>query len=293
MIAPPLPTQPGRQLALRPRIDVLRVSLVIALCLFVASWGYILVARGPSVAALISPRTWHYALEFLAALLGRDSALIPGRVEGAFSNFDYWLRLAGLAYQTLVMSVLAIWLAVIGMLATVMLGARPRAGEAGPVRIALFTLVRSLWVLSRAVPELVWALILVLILPPGLLAGALALGIHNFGIVSKLCSEVVEDLDPRPVRALRASGSGSMQALLYGVLPQALPQFLTFALYRWEVIIRTTIVVGFVAAGGLGREFRLAMSFFHYTDVTMILATYFALVVAVDLIAAQLRRLAR
>ena len=82
--------------------------------------------------------------------------------------------------------------------------------------------------------------------------------------MGRLCAEVVEDLDPAPRSALRAAGASSFQALAYGVLPQALPQFLTYTLYRWEVIIRTTIVVGFVSAGGLGREFRLAMSFFHY-----------------------------
>jgi phosphonate transport system permease protein len=131
------------------------------------------------------------------------------------------------------------------------------------------------------------------VMPPGVLAGALALGIHNFGIVGKLCSEVVEELDPGPARALRAGGAGPLQVLAYAVIPQALPRFLTYALYRWEVVIRTTIVVGFVSAGGLGREFRLAMSFFHYTDVAMILATYFVLVLLVDLASSGLRALAR
>ena len=81
--------------------------------------------------------------------------------------------------------------------------------------------------------------------------------------------------------------------LMYGVMPQALPQFLTYLLYRWEVVIRTTIVVGFVAAGGLGREFRLSMSFFQYDEVTLLLACYLILVLGVDLVSAWLRRLAR
>ena len=77
------------------------------------------------------------------------------------------------------------------------------------------------------------------------------------------------------------------------MLPQALPQLLTYLLYRWEVIIRTTVVVGFVAAGGLGREFRLQMSYLHYDDVALLLICYLALVVGVDLVSAGLRRLAR
>jgi phosphonate transport system permease protein len=81
--------------------------------------------------------------------------------------------------------------------------------------------------------------------------------------------------------------------LAYAILPQALPQFLTYLLYRWEVVIRTTIVVGFVSASGLGREFRLDMSFFRYTDVALLLMCYLVLVVLVDLTCMGLRRLAR
>lgn len=131
------------------------------------------------------------------------------------------------------------------------------------------------------------------------MAGALALGLHDFGVLAKLCAEVVEGLDRRPLRSLRsirAAGASRAQALLYGVLPSALPAFLTFLLYRWEVIIRTTIVVGFVGfvgATGLGREFRLRMSYFRYTDVALLLPVYVGLVLAVDAIGVGLRRLAR
>ena len=81
--------------------------------------------------------------------------------------------------------------------------------------------------------------------------------------------------------------------LAYGIIPQVLPQFITYLLYRWEVVIRTTIVVGFVSAGGLGRDFRLSMSFFHYTTVALLLIWYLILVLGVDITASYLRRLAR
>jgi phosphonate transport system permease protein len=203
-----------------------------------------------------------------------------------------------LAYETLAMSVLAISIATLGMLLTVMFGTRSFVNEEAALsghtlRLTIYSLVRTVWISTRAVPELIWALLVVFFIQQGLLAGALALGIHNFGILGRLCSEVVEDLDPRQIRALRGAGSGRGQVLFYGVLPQVLPQFLTYILYRWEVVIRTTIVVGFVAAGGLGREFRLAMSFFHWTDITLILVTYFLLVLVVDVISSILRRFAR
>ena len=87
-------------------------------------------------------------------------------------------------------------------------------------------------------------------------------------------------------------GAG-LETATFGVLPQVLPQFIMYTCYRWEVIICTTIVVGFVSASGLGREFRLHMSWFHYTDVVLILCWYLLLVVAVDVTAGWLRRLAR
>ena len=276
------------------RLGAVRITLVLAPALIVGAWGYILTRERTSVSELFDATTWAQAWDFASALLGADSALASENSPRDFLDGGRWWELARLAHQTVVMSVLAIWIATTGMLATVMLGARPRndaaTGPVGVTRLALFGLVRAVWVVTRAVPELVWALLLIFVLPPGILAGAIALGIHNFGIVGKLCSEVVEDLDQRPARALRASGAGSLQTLLYAVLPQALPKFLTYSLYRWEVIMRTTIVVGFVSAGGLGREFRLAMSFFHYTDIAMILATYFFLVIGVDALSAALRR---
>jgi phosphonate transport system permease protein len=180
------------------------------------------------------------------------------------------------------------------MLLTVMAGARPLIdGERGALGTLLFLLTRAAWIFARAVPELVWALLIIFVFSPGILAGALALGLHNFGVLGRLCAEVVENLDPRPIRSIRATGASRSQTLLYAVLPSALPAFLTFILYRWEVIIRTTIVVGFVSAAGLGREFRLSLSFFHYSDVALLLLVYVLLVFAVDAASVGLRRLAR
>jgi phosphonate transport system permease protein len=170
-------------------------------------------------------------------------------------------------------------------------GAHNRADRV--IRGVVFLLLRAVYVFSRSVPELVWALLIIFVVQPGIFAGALALSIHNFGIIGKLGAEVVENLDPKPGAALRASGARGPQILFYGVLPQVLPQFLTYVLYRWEVVLRTTVVVGFVAASGLGREFRLDMSFFRFTDVALILIVYFGLVVIGDAVSARLRKMAR
>ncbi len=277
----------------RLRPSLLQVSLAAFAALAAVSWWSILNRQSSAAGSLLSAQTWSYAATFLGDLLGIGSTGTP-----AYLDLARWRTMAGLAYQTLAMSVLATGIATIGMLLTVIPAARTSASgdltlsRSIGARVA-FLIVRIAYVGSRAVPELIWALLIIFVLSPGLLPDALALGIHNFGILGKLCAEVVEDLDPRPSRALREGGAGMGQIIFYGILPQALPVFLTYILYRWEVIIRTTIVVGFVSASGLGREFRLSLSFFHYTDVMLILITYLLLVLAVDAFSAWCRHLAQ
>ena len=284
-------TRPGDRA--RPRFAVMRWSVYAAALLTLAAWAFILLDGDSGFGDLFRERTWQNAGRFLAALAGTGA-------EGPspFAQPQRWAETGRLALNTLAMSVLAMGVAGAGALALLMPGARNVSdGTFGgaPSRwgAAAYAAVRVFYTLTRAVPELVWAMLIVFFLSPGIIPGALALGIHNLGIVGRLTSEVVENLDPAPARALRAAGASSPKVLLYGVFPQALPMFLTFLMYRWEVVIRTTVVVGFLNAGGLGREFRLRMSWFHYDDVALLLAWYLLLVVAVDVLSAQLRRRVR
>ena len=270
-----------------------RASLYGVILLLVASWGYIFLGGDSGFTDLFAARTWNNAGRFASQLLGINADITP-----AYLQASRWLETGKLAYHTLAMSVLAIGIAGMGAFLTMLPAARNVSnGDLGGApslwgNVAYYA-VRLSYTFSRGVPELVWALIIVFFLSPGILPGALALGFHNFGILGRLTAEVVENLDPAPARALRASGASNFKMLLYGILPQALPQFMTYLLYRWEVVIRTTVVVGFVSAGGLGREFILRLGWFHYTDVTLIIIWYLALVVVVDLLSAWLRRLAR
>ena len=289
-----LPGSALRELALgRRRFTFARASLYGFVALSIVSWVYILVGADSGLDDLFSGRAWGNAGSFIGQLLGLDAEGRP-----AFLQLGRWAETGKLAYRTLLMSVLAISFAGLGALLTFLpaarnvsngeLGGRPSAGLG-----ALYHVLRLFFAVTRAVPELVWAMVIVFFLSPGVLPGAVALGLHNYGIIGKLSAEVVENMDPSPARALRSAGAGNMQALAYGIIPQAMPQFLTYLLYRWEVVIRTTVVVGFVSAGGLGREFRLSLSFFQYTDVALIILWYLVLVVAVDLLSALLRRLVR
>lgn len=287
-----------REVALgRRRLTFARASLYGFLALAVLSWVYILVGGDSGLGDLFSHRAWGNASHFVRQLLGLDAGLVDGG-RPAFLEVSRWAETGKLAYKTLLMSVLAMSIAGTGVLLTFLPAARNVSnGELGGRSSfglgALYYAIRLVFAFTRAVPELVWAMVIVFFLSPGVLPGAIALGLHNYGIVGKLSAEVVENMDPGPARALRSAGAGNLQMLAYGIIPQALPQFLTYLLYRWEVVIRTTVVVGFVSAGGLGREFRLSLSYFQYTDVALIIIWYLVLVIAVDLLSAGLRRLIR
>lgn len=282
----------NRVVSFARRLDTVKISLWAVLILVTASWAFIFTADGASLTAYFSARNLYYAKKFFSNMLGLGSE------APAFLLAENWLNGLKLTYETLQMSVLAIGFSAIGMLFTVIPAARTAADGSLTLKSTwygwlTFGFIRLLYIFSRAVPELVWAMLIIFIFKPGILPGALALGLHNFGILGKLCAEVVEDLDLRPIRSLRASGAGTWQLLFYGVFPAVTPKFLTFLLYRWEVIIRTTIIVGFVGAGGLGRQFKLSMSWFHYTDITLLLICYFLLVIFADLCSGLLRRLAQ
>ena len=270
-----------------------RISLYLAIAMTVAAWAYILYGGDSGVSDLFRGKTWENGSRFLSQLAGLTSDDTP-----AFLQPSKWLETGALAYNTLAMSVLAMLIAGAGAFATFMLAARNVTnGDLGnrpsPLGAIVYYLLRFFYAFTRGVPELVWAMLIVFFLSPGILPGAIALGLHNLGIMGRLTAEVVANLDLAPARALRSSGAGMFQILLYAVLPQALPHFVTYLLYRWEVVIRTTVVVGFVSAGGLGREFRLNLSFFHYDEVALIIMWYLLLVIAVDALSAYLRRMAR
>jgi phosphonate transport system permease protein len=261
-------------------------------------------ALGAGVVALLA-WSWHGTGVSPDALLGREGLgeiagyagrLFPPDVSPAA------LRAAGVgALETfaisLVGSVLSVLIALpLAAVATrtllyrgVLFAARPPARGERALRVGLFALAKATLAILRTVPEIVWALIFVVMLGLGPFPGVLALGVHTGGVLGKLFGEVLEDVDPRPLEALMATGASRVTILLYGVLPQALPQFVSYALYRWEVNIRAAAIMGFVGAGGLGQQIHVAISLFHeHRLLTLILAIYL-IVTLVDALSAWLR----
>jgi phosphonate transport system permease protein len=255
----------------------------------IAAWVFVLQREGdvPGAGEIVER-----AARFAGKLLGTGAAGPPAYAEAA----SWWVA-GGLVLDTVVMSVLAAGLAGAAALATIGFAARSlTVGEFGTGRWLggpVYLLVRGLHVLARSVPELVWALLIVFLVPPGVVAGALALALHDLGVMGRLGADIIDDLGRAPLRALRATGAGRLALLAYGVLPQALPQLVTFLLYRWEVIIRASVVVGFITGAGLGYQLRLDLSFRDWTDLALVLLCYVLLVWAVDAVSAVLRRLAR
>ena len=150
---------------------------------------------------------------------------------------------------------------------------------------------RMLLLLLRAIPEVVWALVLVRALGLGPGAGVLAIAITYGGMLGKVYAEILESSDTRPARALLEAGSGRITALLYGLLPGAAQELASYTVYRWECAVRASVVMGFVGAGGLGQLMDQSMKMLNGGEASTILLTFLLLVLLADLLSASLRRL--
>lgn len=153
-----------------------------------------------------------------------------------------------------------------------------------------YSLARATLILWRSVPELIWALLFILLVGLGPFAGVLALGVHTAGVLGRLFAEVLENVDRRPCETLLAAGAPRRHIFLYGMLPQALPELVSYALYRWEVNIRAAAILGFVGAGGLGHHLFMALNLFLHQRLLTLMVAMLLLVTLVDLCSAWLRR---
>jgi phosphonate transport system permease protein len=201
------------------------------------------------------------------------------------------LRLIWLAGQTLAMSVLAMTLAGVLGLSKSFIAAKNMMTT--PAQNAVRVITRLFLLMCRAIPAPVFALLFLFVFFPGLMPGVLALAVHNAGILGRLMSETVENADMRPMQAMLAQGATKSQALLYAIAPSTLPQSVSYALYRWEVCARETLIVGLVGAGGLGRLMQEQLSSFDYRGVAASLLAVFAITFIVDAISATVRRTIR
>ncbi|SMF77598.1 phosphonate transport system permease protein [Tistlia consotensis] len=162
------------------------------------------------------------------------------------------------------------------------------AANVTPAR-PFYYLARGIIALTRAVPDLVWALLFVTAVGLGPFPGALALAVHSVGMLGRLFAEVVEDMDMGPVEALTTTGASRLQVFTHAVLPGVLPSLLGISLYRFDENLRSSLVLGFVGAGGIGFQLLTAMNLFQYRTVSLLLIIVFVLVMSAERISALLR----
>ena len=232
---------------------------------------------------------WYVDADFSKLWRKRTGELLIDVVQQAFPpDYSQLSEIFRLCSQTLAMSILAIAFAGCGGIIFSFLAANNLRLPGGIVTLVA---ARFFLLFTRAIPAPIWALIFLFVLFPGILPGAIALGIHNLGILGRLMAEVTENLDERLLKSLKALGASEAQVFLYGVLPQTMPKFIAYILYRWEVCIRATVIVGLVGAGGLGRLLTEQLSSFDYPGVVATLVCFICLTFLVDIVSATIRRM--
>ncbi|EPX85264.1 phosphonate ABC transporter, permease protein PhnE [Salipiger mucosus] len=224
------------------------------------------------------PRLGEYIEQTLPALswdtLGAD-------LGNWFWRWRIWLELL---FETILIAYCATVLGVIGGF----LLSFPAARNLAPNEWIRWITRRYLEI-ARTVPELVWALIFVFCFSVGPLAGVLAIGMHATGALGKLYSEVNENIDMRPLEGVKAAGGTWFDQIRYGAVPQVLPNIISYTLLRFEINVRASSIIGYVGAGGLGQEFRTAMSFQEYTDLSALFIIIFVTVMVIDYGSEKLR----
>jgi phosphonate transport system permease protein len=198
-----------------------------------------------------------------------------------FWRWRTWLQLL---LETILIAFMA---TVFGVVAGFLLSF-PASRNLAPHPVLLWVTRRALEI-ARTVPDLVWALIFVFCFSVGPMAGVLAISLGTAGALGKLYSEANENIDMRPLDGVKAVGGTWFDQIRYGVVPQVLPNVVSYTLLRFEINVRASSIVGYVGAGGLGQEFRTAMSLQEYTDLSALFVIILVTVTVIDYLSEKAR----
>ncbi len=222
-----------------------------------------------------------------------DWSRIGGR-NGVFASIGRYLSLdIGLLPELIVPTLETFMMACVGTVLGCFLSlpvAWLGAANVTPSKTILYPLGRFLMVLSRSVHEIVWALIFVSAVGLGALPGILAIAMRSIGFISKITAEAIENIDAKPIEAIRAVGGNQFQVMYFGILPQIYPVVLATVIFEWDINIRRSAVMGLVGAGGLGLLFFRQMNSFNYGGVTMVILAILLLIVLGEVISHFLRK---
>ncbi|MFZ5557981.1 MAG: PhnE/PtxC family ABC transporter permease [Pseudomonadota bacterium] len=235
-----------------------------------------------------------------AALLNEQSLATMGRFVGSFlppaASPEFLGLVLRATVETIAMATAGVAIAIAVALPLALAATRTLSvSRIGPARRAwtgeaLRVPVQWLLIALRSIPEIVWALLFVRAVGLGPAAGVLAIAINYAGMLGKVYFETFDSGDTRPARAVLEAGGGRLAAFWYGVFPVALPELVSYSVYRWECAVRASVVMGFIGAGGLGQQMELSIRMLNGAEVSTILITFFLLVLLADAVSAALRR---
>ncbi|GGD97714.1 phosphonate transporter PhnE [Aureimonas endophytica] len=208
---------------------------------------------------------------------------LAGFLTPDFSDWRYYLS------EMVVTIQIALWGTFLGVVLSVPLGILS-AGNMAPWYV--LHPVRRLLDVFRGTHELVFAVLFVVAVGLGPFAGVMALFVYTIGVLGKLFSEAVEAIDPRPVEAIRATGASKLQEIVYGVIPQVMPLWISYSLYRLESNIRSATILGVIGAGGIGQVLFECIRGFYYGKSAALLIIIILSVTLLDLLSQRLRRFA-
>jgi phosphonate transport system permease protein len=183
---------------------------------------------------------------------------------------------------------IALWGTVLAIVCAVPFGL---LSSSNIVPVWVYQPVRRMMDACRAINEMVFAMLFIVAVGLGPFAGVLALWIHTTGTLAKLFSEAVEAIDPRPVEGVRATGANAIEEILYGVIPQVLPLWISYSLYRFESNVRSASVVGMVGAGGIGVILYEVIRGFEYAQTCAVMLIIIVFVTCIDMLSARIRKL--
>ena len=232
-------------------------------------------------------------------LLEPDNLRISGQFIGSFwplaHSSEFVLMVLHDTWRTVAMATAGVTLALVIAIPLTLLNTRVLSISALSGRMArgpfwLRQSVRWLLIVLRSVPELVWALVFVRVVGLGPTAGVLAIALTYGGMLGKVYGEILESSETHPTETLLRNGSGRLQAFFYGLLPTSAAELTSYTVYRWECAIRSSVVLGFVGAGGLGQQMDNSMKMFNGGEVASMLLVFMALVALADRVSAWLRK---
>jgi phosphonate transport system permease protein len=208
---------------------------------------------------------------------------------------DFLLQVAHETWRTVAMATVGITLAILlavplSLIAVRVLSLSALTGRMQFLPAVVRQVVRAILIILRSVPELIWALIFVRVVGLGPTSGVLAIALTYAGMLGKVYAEILESGDPSNAQALMRNGAGRLQTLFYALLPQNADELTSYTIYRWECAIRSSAVLGFVGAGGLGQMMDASLKMFNGSEVLTILLVFLFLVWCSDLLSAWLRK---